>query len=332
MNAQALRLSKSKSNPLRPFDLRRDLLPVADLVELCFADSLDADGRLYIRQMRQAAQGHLVDLAGAENGRGLPMSGFVWHEEGYLVGNLSLVPHRYGKRGLYLIANVAVHPDYRRRGIARALTEAALEEVERSDRPETWLQVDEQNIAAVALYRGMGFVEKARRTSWRGWPQTGMANGQPGQFGLRPRHPADWPTQLDWLKASYPEEVRWQLPLDLKLLEPGWRGALRRAFSERHIAQWSATREGNLLGVLTWQSSTLDADRLWLAADPEQEEAVIPLLMEQAYARLQPRRGLALNYAGGRAMKALTACGFKATRTLIWMAYPWGVAKRPGGQ
>src|SRR3972149_2661349 len=120
MSAQALTLPKPKASQLRPFDLRRDLLPVADLVELCFAESLDADGRLYIRQMRQAAAGPGMALGSATS-----MSGFVWVEEGSLVGNLSLIPHHYGRRRLYLIANVAVHPDHRRHGIARTLTQAA---------------------------------------------------------------------------------------------------------------------------------------------------------------------------------------------------------------
>ncbi|MEX2144081.1 MAG: GNAT family N-acetyltransferase [Anaerolineales bacterium] len=323
MNAQVLTLSKTKTSPLRAFDIRRDLLPVADLVELCFAESLDADGRLYIRQMRQAAQGPLMDLAKYGSGRDLPMSGFVWQEYGSLVGNLSLVPHRHGNRRFYLIANVAVHPDHRRRGIARALTQAALADVERRGRYETWLQTDEKNVAAVDLYRGMGFVEKAKRTSWRVRPTIELAEELAGQDMLRPRHPADWPAQLSWLKSNYSEEVRWQLPLDLKLFQPGWRGALERALSERRVKQWSALHAGELLGVMSWQSSALDADRLWLATDAYHEDKAIPLLMQQARAELQPERRLALNYPGGQAQKALAAAGFHAVRTLIWMAYPW---------
>lgn len=50
----------SETQPIHPhirrFDIRRDLNMVADLVELCFADSLDADGRRYIRQMRSTAR------------------------------------------------------------------------------------------------------------------------------------------------------------------------------------------------------------------------------------------------------------------------------------
>src|SRR3972149_1049049 len=251
MSAQALTLPKPKASQLRPFDMRRDLLQVADLVELCFAESLDADGRLYIRQMRQAAgSATALALANAGSGRDLPMGGFVWQEEGTLVGNLSLIPHHTGRRRLYLIANVAVHPDHRRRGIARALTQAALQEVERRGQRGLWLQADEKNLAAVQLYRGMGFAERMRRTSWRALPRPGQAGDMAYALIVRERRPGDWSAQTQWLKATYPAEVVWQLPLDLKLLQPGWRGAMERAFSERRVAQWSVERDGELLGVL----------------------------------------------------------------------------------
>ncbi len=41
---------------LRPLDVQRDLLAVADLIELCFASTMDADGEQYLRQMRRAAR------------------------------------------------------------------------------------------------------------------------------------------------------------------------------------------------------------------------------------------------------------------------------------
>ncbi|MEX2162149.1 MAG: GNAT family N-acetyltransferase [Anaerolineales bacterium] len=320
MNAQAVVLPGSAPRKLRPFDLRGDLLAVADLVELCFADTLDADGRLYIRQMRNAARGiPTLDAYGAQSEASL--GGYVWVENEKLVGNLSLVPHRYEGRRLYLIANVAVHPDHRRRGIARELTLAALQEAERRGRPETWLQVDEKNLAAVDLYRGMGFTERMRRTSWRLYARREAELPVPADLDVRLRRPADWPAQKRWLQASYPADVRWQLPLNLNLLQPGWRGALERAFGERRVQQWSARRDGELLGVLSWQSSSLETDRLWLAADPQQEAAVIPALT--AYARLRPGRTLALNYPGGQAQAAFEGAGYRAARTLIWMSYPW---------
>lgn len=325
MSAQALSLSQPLPSSLRPFDIRRDLLAVADLIELCFAESLDADGRLYIRQMRQAARsGPLLDLASAGGNRiDLPMGGFVWQEGDRVVGNLSLIPHRRAGERLYLIANVAVHPDYRKRGIARVLTQAALDDIERRGQKETWLQVDENNTAAVALYRHMGFREQLRRTSWRTQPQRDLTVVDGERLTLRHRRPSDWAMQKNWLLNNYPAEVRWQLPLDFSLLQPGLKGGLQRLFNERRVLQWCAAGKRGLLGVLSWQSSSLEADRLWLAAETKNEEKAIPVLARHAHAVLPPGRTLALNYPAGRAQETLARSGFQATRTLIWMDYPW---------
>jgi GNAT superfamily N-acetyltransferase len=114
---------------LRKLDVRRDLEAVADLVEVCFADTLDADGRRYLRQMRDTAQrSQLLRWTNALNEYSPhPMTGYVWEEDGQIIGNLSLIPFRSKGERCYLIANVAVDPLQRDRVIARALTVAALE-------------------------------------------------------------------------------------------------------------------------------------------------------------------------------------------------------------
>lgn len=325
MSAQALSLPHASPNSLRPFDIRKDLVPVADLVELCFADSLDADGRLYIKQMRQVARGGpLLDMASAGSGHiDLPMGGFVWQEGDRVVGNLSLIPHRRGGERLYLIANVAVHPDHRKRGIARSMTQAALKDIERRGQKETWLQVDENNQIAVGLYRNMGFRERLRRTSWRMQPQRELTVESAAGLTLRHRRPSDWTVQKNWLLNNYPSDVRWQLPLEFRLLQPGLNGGLRRLFSERQVQQWSVEGTHGLLGILSWQSSLLEADRLWLAAEPDNEDQAIPVLAHHAHAVLRQGRPLALNYPAKRAQGSLTRAGFRAARTLIWMDYPW---------
>jgi len=44
------------SSHIRPVDPRRDLLAIADLIEICFMDQMDEEGREYVRQIRHAAQ------------------------------------------------------------------------------------------------------------------------------------------------------------------------------------------------------------------------------------------------------------------------------------
>src|SRR4030067_3784292 len=74
------------SNLLRLFDSRRDRGPVADLVELCFADTLDESGRGYVQRMRQAARSN--NLFGWSN---MSMGGFVWERDGLGIGNVNMI-------------------------------------------------------------------------------------------------------------------------------------------------------------------------------------------------------------------------------------------------
>jgi ribosomal protein S18 acetylase RimI-like enzyme len=314
MTAATHLLGASFPQYLRPLDLGRDLNRVADLVELCFADRLDSDGRRYVRQMRQAARNPtLLGLSRVNPA----FSGFVWEEEGALLGNLNLLPvWAMGERAL-LIANVAVHPDHRRRGIARALTEAALQAAEGQGIRRAWLQADADNEAAQALYRSLGFQEKARRTTWH----LLHLSGAPAPAGIRvePRRRADWLAQRRWLALTYPPAVSWYLPLNPKSLDPGLRGSLTRLLSDRELKQWSAVAGTELLGVLAWQSSHLQADWLWLAAAPERAADVLAAAAPAARRAVPAHRKLALDLPVGENQEVLAEIGFIAHQTLAWM-------------
>jgi [ribosomal protein S18]-alanine N-acetyltransferase len=61
------------------------------------------------------------------------------------------------------ILTLAVHPDCRRAGLARALVEAAMAHLRAAGATRVFLEVDEANAAAGALYRAFGAVEVGRR-------------------------------------------------------------------------------------------------------------------------------------------------------------------------
>lgn len=309
-----------KPEHLRPFDSQRDLRNVADLVELCFSDTIDADGKRYLQQMRFAADNprYLRWAAAAIEVSSLPSAGYVWEENGKLVGNLSLIPFNVQGARYYLIANVAVHPDYRKRGIARMLTGSGIEHARKRGARATWLHVREENLAATNLYRSLGFKERARRTSWH---SQAAPPGQPVDSGIRfrPRRRQDWGAQKAWLVSNYPPELTWHMPIKLADLRPGWSGALYRFFTQLHIHQWCATQNGDLLGILSKVASTGYADHLWLAAWPEKEDLAAAALLSHARQYFGLRRTLSLDYPAGHAVEAIQSAGFSAHQTLIWM-------------
>ena len=135
---------------MRRLDMRRDLAKVADLVELCFHDTLDPEGKQYLDEMRRAAQNSsLMGLASSLlEDTSMPPSGYIWDVNGQLVGNLSLIPIMVlGKKG-YMIANVATHPDFRGRGISSALTITALKHAQEHGAASVWLQVRDDKAEA----------------------------------------------------------------------------------------------------------------------------------------------------------------------------------------
>jgi GNAT superfamily N-acetyltransferase len=150
--------------------LVRDLYQIAELVELCFGERLDTSGRSAIREMKMLARMvPLLWLLSLLNGIGLGLgTGFVWRSHKHVLGNVSL--YRGGQHPIlgrgFLVANVAVHPDVRRQGIARILMEAALDLVERKNGYWVALQVEADNLPAINLYRRLGFRELETLTQW----------------------------------------------------------------------------------------------------------------------------------------------------------------------
>lgn len=143
---------------IRPFDISRDLRAVAELIAVAFASELDDRGNAALREMR--VMSHFGGFLGLVN-RGTGdlndmLSGFVWVDAGRVVGNVTV--QRADKAGSrWQIANVAVAPSHRGRGIARELMETALEHVAECHGQWAVLQVYARNTVARQLYDSLGF-------------------------------------------------------------------------------------------------------------------------------------------------------------------------------
>ncbi len=111
---------------------------VTELERLCFSDPWSADA--LAEELNNPCARFLTALDGNT-----------------VVGYLGC--HHIADEGF--IANVAVHPSHRRRGIARELVAAAIEQG--SSLSRLTLEVRESNTAAIALYRSLGFVKDGVR-------------------------------------------------------------------------------------------------------------------------------------------------------------------------
>lgn len=64
------------------------------------------------------------------------------------------------------ILNLAVHPRWRRRGVARLLLTTGLEQARERGARTAWLEVRPSNLPALALYESLGFVPVGRRPGY----------------------------------------------------------------------------------------------------------------------------------------------------------------------
>jgi len=327
MTSVPLPARPSVSEHVRPLNVLRDLPRVADLIELCFANSMDSEGQSYVRQMRRASRdaSFLRWASNAIEGASMPLSGFVWEQGGRIIGNVSLVPFRHKGKRIYLIANVATHPDHRRKGIARVLTERAMQNARQRGGDELWLHVRADNPGAVQMYKDLGFVERARRSTWRASNEQVPVSTYPlrsapttGLLTVTQRQSRFWPQQLTWLNRLHPEELGWYRSANWNRLKPGLWNWLYRIFVEFDLRQWAVQKNGHLQGVLIWMPGTRNSS-LWLACPHNADTDAITFLLHNAQRELGFRQRLTLEHPAGLQELALQEAGFTVSRTLIWM-------------
>jgi GNAT superfamily N-acetyltransferase len=324
MTATLIAATAPSTGRMRPLNVLRDLPAVADLIEVCFSSTLDPEGRSYIDQMRRNGKDsrflnwapRVIETVS------LPLSGFVWENNGRVVGNVSLIPFsRHGQK-IFLIANVATHPDFRRQGIARQLTAAAMKRAREKHAQAIWLHVRDDNPGAIQLYNELGFVERTRRTSWHvSSGLTSLAN-PPADIQIIPRPIRDWPAQREWLARAYPPELDWYHPQTWNVFKPGLFNALYRLLTDISTLQWSAYRDRSLQGVLGCQSTKGRADLLWAALPDKPDAEVVTSLLRHAQRNLSHTRSLVFEYPAGPMDEAIRAAGLVSQRTLAWMVAP----------
>lgn len=174
---------------LRSMDPMKDLRGVADLIEEAFADDLDRSGQSALQELRWLSRLKPIlwwmIYTNPEHTDFL--SGFVWEEESQIVGNITINRTKVSSRR-WLISNLAVKRNYRGRGIARSLMDAALELVNEYNGLSISLQVRADNKPARNLYESLGFKEISGNTHlWlRRVPKVEFCP-LPGEVILRPR-------------------------------------------------------------------------------------------------------------------------------------------------
>jgi ribosomal protein S18 acetylase RimI-like enzyme len=317
--AARLRSQAHVRHGLRPLNARRDMRAVAEVIEVAFAGRLDSSGRRMIRQMKMLGRIGWIGWAVAQiilPPAAYPL-GFVWEDAGRVVGNVSLMPAERDP-GRWILANVGVLPEYRRRGIARALVTSAIDLAARRSADELVLQVDVRSDSARRLYESLGFVTQATRTTWLRPPE-GRLPQPAAPDSVRDRRDVDWPQEYALARALFPEGLLWPIPLTTDIFRPE---ALSGALGLRRTRHWAWYEDTGRMGATLTARLATEA-RQWrfiLMVLPEVQGMAEEPLLVQALRALGPSQiPSTLDYPTGLATQTLESLGFQAERSLTWM-------------
>lgn len=214
---------------IRPVNIRTDLAQIADLIELAFSDRMDKGGRSALREMRMmsklgAGAGIVYRMSDLTMGIQL---GYVFVEDKKIVSNVSIYPTRnFANEKVWVIANVATHPDYRRRGIAKKLMQHSMQQIASHGAHRAVLQVDYDNTGAQKMYRDLGFVEDRAWTVWirSGVPQTYSRDKFSDVF-ITQRRWREWQREFELAKQVRPNEnggLGWLRPTEKSQFQDGF--------------------------------------------------------------------------------------------------------------
>jgi GNAT superfamily N-acetyltransferase len=295
------------SSGLRPVNLRTDLVPLADLIELAFADTMDSSGRAAVREMRSLSHlgpGLSVLLGMNDLAQGVGL-GFVWIEDGRLVGNTSIYPANLPGGSSWIIANVAVHPDYRGRGIARQLVQTSLETIRRRSRsPKVTavLQVEADNEVAFHLYERLGFVPERSWTQWRrsSTTRTPQQFSDPSIYITR-RRPNEWRAEYALAQRLRPAAkggMGWLRPLYAGLFKRSLWKRLSDLASMRSFERLVIRGDQEDLRAVMWIESGFAASsvQLTMMVEPDYQGVYDEALINLATRRYSLRSALTIEH------------------------------------
>jgi ribosomal protein S18 acetylase RimI-like enzyme len=319
--------SANRSGP-RPINLGRDSNQILALLDVVFGPLSDSQGRRLATQQVNLSYGMpLYSRLGIATRGFVP--GYVWEEEGQIIGNLSLLNTEL--EGRFLIANVAVHPDYRRRGIGRGLMREAMEQVRKQKGREILLQVESDNTGAIRLYHTLGFQTLG---SMRRWQATSERLHQLDPDGRAPAEVRELRKQ-DWREAYKLDigvvepDLNWPVPPPADKYRSGPLRALADFLGGRRSETWAIylrSRDGQrrqIAGLAHISSDWGRPHHLDLRLDPAWSDRLARPLLASAISRFRTaRRGsIRINHPADDETVGLLLheANFQARRTLAVM-------------
>lgn len=319
------------SDGLRPIDMARDVPQIIDLLKLVFGEALELDDQQLLGDEVGASLSSLFYRLNPATAR--LANGFVWLADGRIVGNVTLLPTKAWDR--FLVANVAVHPNYRRRGIARAMMHAVTSAVKARGGRTILLQVVKDNDSAIDLYRSLGYVGLGHMSSWYCSTSRLRRLDPPGSdpaIDIRPLPGRRWREAYELDTTCVPPDLNWPEPLRPDAYRQTWWQRLSDMLNSQVFETWAVgdSRSGSradsrdhLVGLTTITGQWGRPYLVTLRVHPDYAGRLERPLLAKAVRRLQslPRRNARVEHPDNDtvANTLLAEANFAIQRTLTHM-------------
>jgi ribosomal protein S18 acetylase RimI-like enzyme len=289
-----------------------------------FGGTLDADGQRILSDSTRASEGpsflwRLNPTAGRLG------SGFVWEENGRIIGNVTLLTSK--TPGRFLVVNVAVHPDYRQRGIARSLMAQVTQLVRRRGGNQILLQVVKDNTPALELYQSLHYTTIGSMTMWH----SSVARLRTIDSGrnepvsrIRELRGHEWSKAYTLDQTSMDADLNWPDLLSSDCYRLTMWGRMANFINGRHVESWVTADEcQELTGLVNIMSEWGRTHVALVRVHPAWRGKLERPLVAQMVHRLQemPRRNIRIDHPDDDTLmnELLRETNFAPRRTLTHM-------------
>ena len=251
--------------------------------------------------------------------------GFVWEEDGRIVGNVTVLTSE--TPGRYLVVNVAVHPDYRRRGIARLLMKQVDDLVRQRQGNQILLQVVKQNNAAIELYNSLKYTTVGSMTQWAASASRlrrldlNLDNVGPP---IRELKRLEWQAAFALNQQALHADLNWPEPPKPDVYKTGFWVRLKNFLNGRQAETWVTTGAQNqLVGLANITTEWGRSHQALIRVHPAWQGRLERPLLAKLIRRLHylPRRNVQIEHPDDdELMNALLQeANFRPRRTLTHM-------------
>ncbi len=267
---------------------------MTDLIEATFAGELENWGGDFCEQVKMAKQmvPMLSILSRVSKNFQHVFDGFVWEEQGRIVSMVTVQKSGFDIER-WTIGNVATHPDYQRRGLARKLVTRAMKHARSLGAKICTLDVRATATPAYNLYRSLGFVHYDSLTALKLESIPDVKAGPLPGYNLRTMKLGEWRLRYELALRETPKEVQDSLPVseaDFRILPIEYvTNILAQRIQQMQVQRWAAEKDGESVGMMSLVAHRKSKvhHELSMHIHPEHRQALAEPLLTLALETLQ---------------------------------------------